>query len=215
MGLLTGKFSNKGLRYPKFAEKPPFQTWAEIERRIKAGGLTKKETAELWDSLYLTLPEIEQILNHVKAKSVQPWVYPLFCFAAYTGARRAEMLRVLVSDVDFESQTVLIREKKRARGKTTTRGVALSPFLAGVLKEWLGVHPGGQNLFSQRTVVVRSQAGCKFFWASCSSRRAAIACTASHKRRSCSANVAGFWRCGSRWRLRWYSCRSCRTSAFN
>ena len=93
----------------------------------------------------------------MKAKAVQPWVYPLFCFAAYTGARRAEMLRVLVTDVDFEGQMVLIREKKRTRGKMTNRRVAMSPFLAGVLKEWLAVHPGGQYLFSQAAVVVRSK----------------------------------------------------------
>jgi integrase len=157
MGLLTGRYPNKGLRYPKFAEKPPFQTWAEIERRIKAGGLTMKEIAELWDSLYLTLHEIEEILKHVKVKAAQPWVYPLFCFAAYTGARRSEMLRALVSDVDFEGQAVLIREKKRARGRTTNRRVALSPFLAGALKEWIDIHPGGQNLFSQQAVVVKSK----------------------------------------------------------
>lgn len=157
MGLLTGEFPYHGLRYPRFTEKPPFQTWEEIERRIKASGLTKQQQRELWDSLYLTLSEIEDILEHVKAKACQPWVYPLLCFAAHTGARRAEILRVLVSDVDFDGQTVLIREKKRAKGKTTTRRVPLTPFLAGVLKEWLGRHPGGQYLFCQSAKVVRSK----------------------------------------------------------
>ena len=83
----------------------------------------------------------------MKATAVQPWVYPLFCFAAYTGARRAEMLRVLVADVDFDGKTVLIREKKRAKGKTTTRRIPLTPLLATVLKDWLAVYPGGQYLF--------------------------------------------------------------------
>ena len=40
------------------------------------------------------------------------------------------MLRGLVADVDFDGQTVLIREKKRAKGKTTTRRVPLTPLLA-------------------------------------------------------------------------------------
>jgi len=88
---------------------------------------------------------------------MQPWVYPLFCFAAHTGARRAEMLRALATDVDFEGQTVLIREKKRAKGKTTTRPVPLTAFLGSVLKEWLAVHPGGPHLFSQSAGVVRSK----------------------------------------------------------
>lgn len=157
MGLLTGKFPMRGLRYPRAEEKPPFQTWREIERRIKAGGLTEEQQRELWDSLYLTLPEIEEILRHVRKKAAQPWVYPLFCFAAHTGARRAEMLRSQVSDVDFDGQTVLIHEKKRVKGKTTSRRVPLTPFLAGVLKEWLKEHPGGPYLFCQSAAVIRSK----------------------------------------------------------
>ena len=93
----------------------------------------------------------------MKARAAQPWVYPLFCFAAYTGTRRAEMLRVLVADVDFDGKTVLIREKKRAKGKTTTRRIPLTPLLARVLKDWLAVYPGGQYLFCQSPMVVRSK----------------------------------------------------------
>ena len=33
-GLLSGTFPNRGLVYPKTDEKPPFQTWEEIERQI-------------------------------------------------------------------------------------------------------------------------------------------------------------------------------------
>ena len=157
MGLVTGKFPNKGLCYPKFAEKPPFQSWQEIERRIKQGELNDLEKRDLWDCLYLQSAEIAELLVHVKAKALQPWVYPLLCFAAYTGARRAEMLRVLVADVDFQGQTVLIQEKKRAKGKTTTRRIPLTPFFVDVLKEWLSVHPGGQYLFCQSPTVVRSK----------------------------------------------------------
>ncbi len=53
MGLAAGRFPYDGLRYPKTDEKPPFQTKAEIERRIAAGGLTKAQIKELWESLYL------------------------------------------------------------------------------------------------------------------------------------------------------------------
>jgi integrase len=93
----------------------------------------------------------------VKARAAQPWVYPLFCFAAHTGTRRAEMLRVLVADVAFDGKTVLIREKKRAKGKTTTRRIPLTPLLATVLKDWLAVYPGGQYLFCQSPIVARSK----------------------------------------------------------
>lgn len=157
MGLVTGRFPYKGLRYPKSEEKPPFQTWAEIERRIKAGGLTEGQERELWDSLYLTLVEIETLLTHVEKKAIQPWVYPLFCFAAHTGARRAEMLRAQISDVDFDAKTILIHERKKVKGKATTRRVPMTPFLAGVLRNWIANHPGGACLFAQAATVVRSK----------------------------------------------------------
>ncbi len=32
MGFVTGPFPNGGLKFPKADEKPPFQTWQEIER---------------------------------------------------------------------------------------------------------------------------------------------------------------------------------------
>jgi integrase len=81
----------------------------------------------------------------------------MFCFAAHTGARRSEMLRARINDVDLEAGTVCLHERKRARGRRTSRRVALTPFLAGVLKEWLDTHPGGQYLFCQELQVFRSK----------------------------------------------------------
>jgi hypothetical protein len=57
-------------------EKPPFQAWQEIERKISRGGLTKAEVADLWDCLFLTLPEIEELLEFVRAHAKQPFIYP-------------------------------------------------------------------------------------------------------------------------------------------
>lgn len=45
MELVRGAFPNRGLRYKKSTEKPPFQTVAEIEWRIAQGGLTKNEVS--------------------------------------------------------------------------------------------------------------------------------------------------------------------------
>jgi len=156
-GFVSGTFPSKGLVYPKTDEKPPFMTWQEVERRLTGGGLTQAEVAELWDSLYLQREEVEQFLAHVKANAAHPWVYPLFCTAAHTGARRSELLRAQVADVNFEANTVLIREKKRCRKQRTTRHVALTPFLKEVLRSWLAVHPGGKYLFCQSGVVFRSK----------------------------------------------------------
>jgi integrase len=152
MGLTSGHFLSKGLRYPKADEKPPFMTMAEIERQIAAGG----DPNTLWEALYMQAEELTDLLAHVKQKARYPWIYPLFCFAAHTGARRSEILRALVTDVDLVGNTVLVREKKRSRHQRTTRRVPLTAFLKGVLKEWLAVHPGGSALFCHSGTVARS-----------------------------------------------------------
>src|SRR5262249_8468811 len=92
-GLVKGPFPRRGLGYPKGDEKPPFMTWAEIERAIAAGGLSESEQAALWDCLYLRREEISEFLAHVKDHAAHPWVYALVCTAAHTGARRSELLR--------------------------------------------------------------------------------------------------------------------------
>jgi len=89
MGLLKGDFPYRGLRYPKGTEKPPFMTLQEIERRI-TWGVTDAEKAELYEALYLTVDELPGLLAHVRRRDSQPFVYPMFCFAAHTGARRSE-----------------------------------------------------------------------------------------------------------------------------
>jgi integrase len=155
-GLVRGVFPSKGVVYPKTDEKPPFMTRAEIERRITPA-MSEAERNELWACLYLTEEELPQLLAHVEENAAHPWIYPLVCFVAHTGARRSEALRVLVEDIDFGSQTALVREKKRSRKQRTTRRVPLTPFLAGVLKEWLSVHTGGGALFRHAGQVSRSK----------------------------------------------------------
>jgi integrase len=148
---LVGDFPRKGVRLPKSRELPPFQTWAEIERQ------TDDPKSEMWDCLYLTLPQIEELLKDVKRYSAYPFIYPMFTFAAYTGARRSEMLRSQLSDIDLSAKIVTLREKKRVRGKLTTRRVPISPPLAKVLRQWIKDHPGGPHTFCQNLVVERSR----------------------------------------------------------
>ena len=157
MGLVVGTFPIRGLVYPKSDEKPPFQTWDEIKRQVDAGGLTKAQVSDLWDCFFLTLEDIEDLLAVAKANAAYPWIHPLLCFAAHTGARRSELIRAQVVDVNLANATVIIREKKRVRGKRTTRRVPLSPSLAGFLGEWLKVHPGGPHLFCHGGHVFRSK----------------------------------------------------------
>jgi integrase len=134
MGLVKNAFPNKGLRYPKTHEKPPFQTWAEIERQIQLGGLSEAEQTELWEGLYLTAGEIEEVLDFVDKNARHPAIYPMLVLAAHTGARRSEILRSEVADFDFTGQLVRLRELKRTRGKCTLRTVSMTERLYDVMR---------------------------------------------------------------------------------
>jgi integrase len=156
-GLAEGRFPSRGLMYPKAEEKPPFMTWVEIERRVSRGGLSPAEVKAMWDCLYLGLGQVAELLAYVKTNAAHGCLYPMCCCAAHTGARRSELIRAQVDDVDLEGGTMLIRERKRNKEQATTRRVPLSPFLAGVLRGWLAVHPGGKYLFCHADLVARSK----------------------------------------------------------
>ena len=147
MKIVSGRYPYDGLHYPKSDERPPFQTRAEIERQLS--GLSPDKAAELWESLYLALPEIERLLVHVKENAIHPWIHPVVATAAHTGARKGELLRMRIGDVDLEAGVIVVRERKRAHGRRTTRRVPLSTALASILKDWLARHPGGDLLFAQ------------------------------------------------------------------
>lgn len=157
MGIVSGRFPYDGLRYPKGDEKPPFQTMDEIERQITTGRLKAAKQRELWEALYLRAAEVAELLTHVERHAAHPWILPLVCMAAHTGARRSELIRMQVADVDFAGGTVIIRERKRVRGKRSTRRAPMTPLLRRVLTEWLAVHPGGSSLFCHAGEVQRSK----------------------------------------------------------
>lgn len=157
MKLVTGPYPNAGLRYPRTMEKPPFQTLAEIERQIKSGGLTPSEIHDLYDCAYLQLHETIELLAYVKQHAAHGFIYPMACTAAHTGARRSELMRMKLADVDLEGQRLIVREKKRVKGQATTRRVPLSAFLISALKQWLADHPGGPWLFCHEPTVTRSK----------------------------------------------------------
>ncbi len=62
-----------------------------------------------------------------------------------------------VADVDFAGGSVIIREKKRVKGKRSTRRAPLTPLLRDALTAWLAVHPGGPTLFCQAGEVAHSK----------------------------------------------------------
>lgn len=141
--LLEGAFPKIGLKFPKSVERPCFQTRKEIEQQIARGGLSLTEKSELWDCLFLTLEEIDDVLRHAKKHARQSWVYPAICLAAHTGMRRSEIVRSKLNDLDLENGVLTVHERKRNHEMSTTRRVPLSPFLASVLCDWCDRHSGG------------------------------------------------------------------------
>ncbi len=150
-GYVDGPYPNTGLRYPKTEEKPPFQTWKTIENQIARGGLSDEEQKDLWDCLFLSTEEIMDLLAHVAASNQMPSLHPMCCMAAFTGARRSEILRSQISDFDFTSGTVVIREKKRSRSKRTTRVLPLAPNLREVMTRWLDTRSTIKFTFSDKS----------------------------------------------------------------
>jgi len=142
---VEGGLDKSEIRLPKSSEKPPFQTWKEIETTIERGGLTERQVEALWDCLFLDEKEVLELLGHVKKKAAYPFIYPMFALAAFTGARRSEIVRSEVSDFNFDRKFVLIREKKRKRKvETSFRQVQLSSRLEKIMQKWFAEHPGGR-----------------------------------------------------------------------
>jgi len=149
---LQGSFPNQGLRMPKSTENSVFQTRSEILRQIESGA-----SEDLWDALFLSMAEINDLLKHVKTNAALPCIYPMFAVAAFTGARRSEILRSQLSDIDFKNKVITIREKKRVRGMHSTRRVPISSALEKVLKGWLKQHSGTSFTFYHHDKIPRSR----------------------------------------------------------
>lgn len=157
---VNSQFPNRGLKYPKTTDKLPFQSWDQIERRIERGGLDEAQAKELWDCLYLRVDQIHGSLSHVKDSAQHEFIYPMILMAAHTGMRRSELMRAEIDDIDFKMKTIHVREKKRIRGRITTRVVPLSEPLRETLEAWFAKHPGGRSAFCLGPNVCRSRKSC-------------------------------------------------------
>lgn len=147
--LLEGSFPSRGLRYPKADDKPPFQTREEIDRQIRAQSLMGSDASELWECLYLRKQEVEELLDEAGIRDWIPaYVFPMLVTAAHTGARRSELMRAEVGDLDLSNKILTIREKKRVRGRRSTRRVPLSSRLTTCLTKWIETRPDGKYLFN-------------------------------------------------------------------
>ena len=133
-------------------------TYDDIEKVIKRGGLTDKEEKRLWECLFLTRSDVCEVLEYVKKNAEHDFVYPMFVFVAHTGARRSEILRAQIDDFDFQSKTVLIREKKRSHDKSLSyRRVRMSDLLIKTMQDWFAQHPGGQHAICEPIRILRGK----------------------------------------------------------
>jgi integrase len=146
MNTQDGKRRRLAVNLPKERQKQPFKTWDEVQA-VLALGISPEREAELWECLFLDGVQVAELLGYIRAKARHPWLYPMFAFAAFTGARISEICRAQVEDVQFGAGKVLLREKKKKQHAYTFRTVPLAAPLAEALQEWLARHPGGPHLF--------------------------------------------------------------------
>lgn len=143
-GYVSGPTPTKGVRLSFIDESPPFMTWNEIQTIIDRGGLTEEQQKDYWDCLFLDEKQVLGLVEHVRQAAEHPFIYAAIAFAAFTGARRSEIMRSQIEDWDFERGIVRIRERKGSRKKKTTfRDLNIHPRLAKIMKEWFKIHPGG------------------------------------------------------------------------
>ncbi|WP_298867568.1 site-specific integrase [uncultured Gimesia sp.] len=157
----------KGVTLPKGKGNKPFATREQIESIVKH--LTdEKEIKEEWSRLFLRESELEELLKYVKENARHKFIYPAFCFAIYTGARRSEIMRSEKSDFDFENNRVQIRQKKEDRKKSMSyRQVRIHSNLAETMKVYFdNDHVGGKytiaslpdpELLKQRVVAIKAK----------------------------------------------------------
>ena len=106
----------QGLRPVKGGRaRDKFRTLAEVEAIIARGGLDKNQAMAQWDCVFLSVQEIAGLLQLVRERSKHKVSFLLHAITAYTGMRRGEVLRLLWSDVDFESDTIIARSRKQSR----------------------------------------------------------------------------------------------------
>ena len=150
--LLVGRSPTKKVALPLTDERPPFMTRREIKRIIARGGVSEQQEAKLWEAAYLESHELVSVLAFFERTARHPFIYPMVVFVSHTGARRSEIVRSRVEDIDLESRTIAIREKKKSRTKAMTyRRVDMSPLLYKVMRDWIAHHPGGQHTFCHGT----------------------------------------------------------------
>lgn len=146
---LTALNPTKSVHLDDPPDKLPFMTWDQIDSIVGRGGLSEEDEKAYWDRLFLDEKQVLEVVECVRENG-QPFIHAAVAIAAFTGARRSEIMRSRLDDIDFTHDRVVLREKKRKHNQGESfRSVPLHPRLKAILEDWLKVHPG--NAF---TIVV-------------------------------------------------------------
>jgi len=110
----------------------------------------------------LTAAELHIVLNEAKNPpkraamsgyaSAQPWFYPALAFAAYTGARRGEVLAIRWSDIRFDEMTATIARslteelKFKSPKNDKARTISMPAQLVTILQIWRAEQAKGRLL---------------------------------------------------------------------
>jgi integrase len=142
------------LEYPHPPAPKPWMTWEQC---------SASPDPDAWGGLFLRPREVAELLAHAAAhpsRKRRPWVHPALATAAFTGMRRAELMRARRADVDLARRLLMVRELKKARGRETFRWAPLSAELADVLRRWLRRSEpfGSEYLFPYRRKFTRDHA---------------------------------------------------------
>jgi integrase len=89
-----------GIRRPRTSRH--FRPAQKSSGRLPRAAFLQDDEADLWDPAFLMLPEIEKMLKCVRKRAGHRLLYPAFVFAAHTRARRSEIRRSRIEDLDCE-----------------------------------------------------------------------------------------------------------------
>ena len=82
-------------------------------------------------------------LRKIVEDTGSPLIRDALLLVSYTGCRRSEVCRLEAADVDLDTGTIAITEKKRRQGQTTTRVLPIHPDLRDMLARRIKSHPTG------------------------------------------------------------------------
>ncbi len=89
---------------PKDQGREPFRTFDQIQQIVTRGGLSAKDEARHWETLFLNGGELQDLLAYVQENATASWVYPMVSFVALTGCRRSEAVTLPNSTIGTSPQ---------------------------------------------------------------------------------------------------------------